>query len=179
MDKQDFFSTKRRHASFYPLYIVLAATAIFLILHTGHEKDTILQAGLMIGGFICISAIFKATSINKNLEYLKKNGYYEQMLKEYPGDIGGLYVFTDTFAFSYNTNICLPISRIQTVKTKINRTNDEDMEGIKITVCMDDGERYCFLRNSYANVTAKEKLILEKCAAEFVERNPAIVVKRS
>ena len=179
MNKEAFLNSKKINAAYYPVYCILAVCVVALFLPIGSAKGGVLMLGCIFGGLYFWIAAAKATASNKNLAYLQQNGYYEQMCKEYPGEIEGDYIFTDTFAFSNNRNLCLPVSRVQALKPTVAKyINNASKSKIELTVFMDNGEKYCFLLKT-GKITHEREMLLVNCVAIFMEKNPAIVLKRS
>ena len=179
MNHTPFLDSKSINAAYYPVYGILAVCLVCLILPIGAAKGGIALLGCVFGGLYFVVAVAKAGASKKNLDYLKANGYYERMCEEYPGHIDDYFTFTETFAFSKNRNLCLPVERVCALKPHmVNCINNSSKSKIELTVYMDDGEKYCFLLKTGA-LTESKKATLRSCVELFMFKNPSIVLKEN
>ena len=178
MNQTPFLNEKSIKSAYYPIYGILAVCVVALLLPIGSAKGGIVMLGCIFGGLLFIGIYAKARASMKNLAYLKENGYYELMCEESPSQIDGYFTFTETFAFSKNRNLCLPIERVCALQPHmVNCINNSSKSKIELTVYMDDGEKYCFLLKTGA-LTEEKKAILTSCVALFMSINPSIVLQQ-
>ena len=172
--KQPFLSKKTTNMQLIPVWVTLC----LLLLAPLFSLEEAMLLIVVLGGLVSIGSIISASETSRNLAFLRNNGYYEQMCSETPEAFDGDYAFTNTFVFSKNRKICLPIERIKSVTpVMVNCVNNSFKSKVQLTIHMDNDEKYCFLLKTGA-LTEKRKNLLINCVAMLVARNPRIVINK-
>lgn len=174
-----FLTTQKIYSRLWPVALaVLLLIILALVPLDRNAKSGIFLIILIFGGLSSIAELRKFSDSSKNIEYLKNNGYYEQMCAETPAQFTGPVHFTDTFVFSTNRLLCLPIDHIQSVRPLIvNYINSAAKSKIQLDVWMDNGDAYCLLLKS-GSITEARKSMLNNCVLNLLMKNPQIMLRK-
>ena len=179
MSKKPFLDTQTIVKHFIPFFATVIVFIVTLCLPIDdNRKIGLVLLFLVFGGLTFMVSFSKFIDSLSNLKYLKNNGYYEKMCLESPEHFDDLYAFTDTFVFSRDRKICLPIERIRSVQPYIVRCiNNSSKSKVQLTVYMDDGDEYCFILKTGA-VTEERIAMITRCITTLMRRNPHITIEK-
>lgn len=129
---------------------------------------------LMLCIATAIPAIILVVKSSKNLSYLKQNGYYEAMCAETPQPDDD-YAVSETFVFSFNRRLCLPIKEIKSFNISGKRyVNSITKSSAQLTIWLNNGDSYCFMLYSGLSFEHGKDVIVD-CMNAVLKKNPRIV----